>query len=339
MKIVFLRYPRSTNTPFDALRFVELMGIDMSRVEIIDKPTKFDRVIVPDEAIYPMDAYRAEYVKTFDAIRDNIKPMEDKKIYLSRSHFHYRTSLNETYYEDFFSRRGFTIIYPETLSIEEQIAYIAGADEVVTTMGSMAHLLLFAKSTTKATILNRSTQCLPAQVIVGQARGIESYYVDAFLNPLPVPHVNGPFLFGPNRFFRDYLEERDIAFEDQELQVDFSSMNGMGITFMEEWNKMYMGEAQSKLSVFKEKDVRYYADDYAAYVGQMVLGCEIGAERILEHPDIERLKTENKKLSEKRKKLEADLKKSRAEVQKLRNSKSWKVTAPLRAVMRLFEKD
>ena len=65
----------------------------------------------------------------------------------------------------------------------------------------------------------------------------------------------------------------------------------------------------------------------------------IGAERILEHPDIERLKTENKKLSEKRKKLEADLKKSRAEVQKLRNSKSWKVTAPLRAVMRLFGKD
>ena len=68
------------------------------------------------------------------------------------------------------------------------------------------------------------------------------------------------------------------------------------------------------------------------------LGCEIGAERILEHLDIERLKTENKKLSEKRKKLEADLKKSRAEVQKLRNSKSWTVTVPLRAVMRLFGK-
>ena len=31
-----------------------------------------------------------------------------------------------------------------------------------------------------------------------------------------------PFLFGPNRFFRDYLEGRNIAFEDQELQVDFS---------------------------------------------------------------------------------------------------------------------
>ena len=135
-----------------------------------------------------------------------------------------------------------------------------------------------------------------------------------YLNPLLVPHVNGPFLFGPNRFFRDYLEERNIAFEDQELQVDFSSMNEMGITFMEEWNEMYMGEAQSKLPVFKEKDVRYYADDYAAYVGQMVSGCEM------------------------RKKLEADLKKSRAEVQKLRNSKSWKVTVPLRAVMRLFGK-
>lgn len=43
-----------------------------------------------------------------------------------------------------------------------------------------------------------------------------------YLNPLSVPHIDGPFLFGPNRFFRDYLEERNIAFEDQELQVDFS---------------------------------------------------------------------------------------------------------------------
>lgn len=51
-----------------------------------------------------------------------------------------------------------------------------------------------------------------------------------YLNPLPVPHIDGPFLFGPNRFFHDYLEGRNIAFEDQELQVDFSSMNEMGIT-------------------------------------------------------------------------------------------------------------
>lgn len=74
-----------------------------------------------------------------------------------------------------------------------------------------------------------------------------------YLNPLPVPHIDGPFLFGPNRFFRDYLEGRNIAFEDQELQVDFSSMNEMGITIMEEWNKIYMGEAQSKLSVFNNQ--------------------------------------------------------------------------------------
>lgn len=35
-----------------------------------------------------------------------------------------------------------------------------------------------------------------------------------YLNPLPVPHIDGPFLFGPNRFFHDYLEGRNIAFED-----------------------------------------------------------------------------------------------------------------------------
>lgn len=319
-KIVFLRYPHATGVPFDALKFVELMGIDMARVEVIDTPTQFSKVIVPDETMYPADSYRSAYIRTFDRIRGRIAAKPCPRLYMSRSRFQLRPAFNEEYYEDFFARRGYEIIYPETLPIEEQIAYVAGADEIVTSIGSMSHLILFAKPTATVTILNRSTQCLPGQIIVDQARGIEPYYVDAFVNPLPVAHVSGPFLFGPNRFFKAYLDERGIDYEDDELGVDHDLMMGKAADFTRQWLELYRRGAHTGGTAFKAKDIRYYAEDYAAVVGRMVTGGDVDLTAMFADPEVKRLK--------------ADLAKSRAEVARLRGSKSWRITAPMRALMR-----
>ncbi|KAB7789708.1 glycosyltransferase family 61 protein [Bifidobacterium leontopitheci] len=336
IKIVFLRYPYESKVPFDALKFVELMGIDMNRVEVIDAPTQFAKVIVPDEAMYPADAYRSEYIRTFDCIRDRIEPKDCRKLYMSRRRFQLRPTLNEEYYESFFERRGYTVIFPETLSIEDQIAYVAGADDIVTSIGSMSHLLLFAKSTVTATILNRSTQCLPGQIIVNQVRGIEPFFVDAFRNPLPVPHVSGPFLFGPNRFFKAYLDERGIAYEDGELHMDAELIRKLNDDFLHMWNEAY-ADNRSQLSMFKEGTIRFYAEDYAAFASAMVMGKEAKIRRVIAVPKtVEQLNAEVRNRDAEIARLESELRKSRAEVKKLRNSKSWKVTAPLRALMRLF---
>ncbi|HJK01567.1 MAG TPA: glycosyltransferase family 61 protein, partial [Methanocorpusculum sp.] len=283
VKIVFLRYQQKTQTPFDALKFVELMGVDMSRVEVITEPTQFKEIIVPDETIFALNAYRPEHIRVFDAMRAHVPAHSDTtKVYLSRRKFSYRTSLNEEYYEEFFSRRGFTVIYPETLPIEEQIAYIAGADEIVTMMGSMAHLLLFAKPDVKATILNRSGQCLVPQIIVDQARGIEPYYVDAYINPLPVPHVTGPFLFGPNRFFQAYLDERGIDYDLDELQIDKNMLCSFSVSFIEEWAKLYANPDQPfSPGTYRTKDILCYGMDYMRQLAQMLGTDEDDLEDIL----------------------------------------------------------
>lgn len=339
-KIVFLRYPRATNTPFDALKFVELMGFDMGRVEVIDEPTRFHEIIVPDEAIYALNAFRPEYILAYDRIRENIRPHADTKVYLSRRRFKYRTSLNEEHYEEFFARRGFTVIYPETLTIEEQIAYIAGADEVVSMMGSMAHLLLFAKPTVKATILNRSGQCLTAQIIVDQARGIEPYYIDAYLNPLPVPHVNGPFLFGPNRFFQAYLDERGIAYEPDELRISGDKLCSMIGTFTEEWAKLYCNPDKSlSPGKYRRKDIFRYGEDYMQLVAELVGDDVDDPDDFLFTQTLRARNAEIRKLKANNAKLSAALQKSRDEVKHLRNSKSWKITAPLRKIVGLFGGD
>ncbi|MCH9275497.1 glycosyltransferase 61 family protein [Bifidobacterium amazonense] len=354
LRIVFLHYPHKSDVPFDALKFVELMGIDMDRVEVIDRPTQFRRVIVPDEAIYPANAYRPEYVRTFDAIRARIRPMDARKVYLSRSQFGLRPVYNETYYEEFFARRGFVVIHPETLPIEEQIAYVAGADEIVTSIGSMSHLFLFAKDTVTATVLNRSTQCLPGQIIVDQVRGIGPFYVDAFLNPVPSPHVSGPFLFGPNRYFKAYLDERGIPYRDEELVLEDEARNALFRRFMESWTKEYVNRRKrGPLDGFNRAAYRsntlesfaYYDDepmfpvDADALLGFLEVlwadaqrGRKQGQTIKKLTGDLDRSRKEKARLSADLKKARSEAAKAKAEVRRLRNSKSWKITAPLRAV-------
>lgn len=336
-KIVFLRYPYVSYAAFDALKFVKLMGIDMDRVEVITEPTQFREIIVPDEAFYPMNAYRPEFIRVFDRIRENIQPNNERKLYLSRTQFAHRTSLNEEYYEDFFARRGYAVLHPETLPIEEQIAYISGADEIVSTIGSMTHMLLFAKPGAKATILNRSGQCLSAQINVDQARGIEPYFVDAYLNPLPVPHVNGPFLFGPNRFFQAYLDERGIEYEPDELRISGDKLCSMVGMFTEEWAKLYCNPDKSlSPGKYRRKDIFRYGEDYMQLVAELVGDDVDDSDDFLFTQTLRVRNAEIKKLKASNAKLSAALQKSRDEVKHLRNSKSWKITAPLRRVMQLF---
>ncbi len=343
-KIVFLRYPYVSYAAFDALKFVELMGIDMGRVEVITEPTQFREIIIPDEAFYPMNAYRPEFICIFDQIRDNIQPKNERKLYLSRTQYAYRTSLNEEYYENFFARRGYTVIHPETLPIEEQIAYVSGADEIVSTIGSMTHLLLFAKTDVTATFLNRSGQCLSAQANVDQVRGIEPYYVDAYINPLPVPHVNGPFLFGPNRFFQAYLDERGIDYEPDELVMDKDVLCALSSTFIDEWSNLYVkSDEPHSPGTYKKKHIYYYGEDYMWQIAQLV-GAEVDNPNDLlftqtvqkKNDRIKKLKTEIQQLEKSNATLTADVKKAQAEIKYLRNSKSWKITAPLRKITTLL---
>lgn len=347
-KIVFLRYNVSNEAYFDALKFVELMGIDMDRVEVISTPTQFREVIVPDQAIYGVNAYRPEHVQTFEKIKSVIRPHTTEKIYLSRTQFNWRVSLNEQYYEDFFARRGYTVIHPETLPIEEQIAYISGADEIVTTMGSMAHLLLFAKPTVSATILNRSREYLMQQTIVNQVRNVEPYYIDAYVSPLPTAN-RGPFLFGPNRFFKAYLDERGISYDAAELNIDCSSLIDDSAVFLQEWKRLYVDEHISP-GKYRKKDIFYCGEDYMQMVAQLVGDDADDPDGFLftrslrsKDAEIKKLKASNTKLKEANRKLKesnaaltADLKKSRSEVRHLRNSKSWKITAPLRRITELL---
>ena len=258
-KVVFLDCPFEFASDFDPLLLLKLFGLDESRIEVIGEPTRFAQVIVPEEAMRPFGSFRRELTLPFDKIRQEIERKGSQsaaaeKVYLSRRAYQEGGGdngiapsiiYNEEWFEEFYARRGFAVVHPETLPVEQQIATIIGAKEIVSTVGTMTHLLLFAKPDARVAELNRAGM-VEAQLRIDAVRGLSPYYVDVASNPLPVAHARGPFLMMPNRHFRGYLAAAGIDYASAEL--DLSEHTGELLKeFLEDWAVVYRAEGTSGL--------------------------------------------------------------------------------------------
>ena len=235
-KIVFVRFP-GQRFPYQEL--LSLAGIEESRVEIIDEPTRFRKVIVPEETIHSLSGhYGKEWISFFDAVRKAVRPAPYKKIYLTRTAFMINNVCGEQYFEDFYAAQGYHVVAPEKYTITEQVAMIAGADELVTTMGTISHMVLFARPGTHLTILNRSHEIVRVQLTMNEARGIRCTYVDAYRNFLPsVQGGNSIFLLAPNKHWREYKQAVFGLLSDE--KEDEEVFGRAAVDYIKKWGRFF----------------------------------------------------------------------------------------------------
>lgn len=219
-KIVILTLPGQEKFAYD---FFTILGIEDTRITLITQPTKFKAVKVPDATIRLWGDYCDKYISIYDKMRENVKPMPHKKIFLTRTAYNRKDSVNEEWFDSFFEKHGYKVIAPEQYKIEEQIAMLAGADEVICTEGTLSHLVLFVKPSAKFVILRRDHKnILLPQYILDQARQVDVTYVDISYNLLPTKHTNGCFLYGPTKHFINFLKATGIEYTEEEIQFDIS---------------------------------------------------------------------------------------------------------------------
>ena len=249
-KVVLLALPQPaaafSRTDFQA--FLDLMGIPCERVEVIDRPTRFSRVTVPDQAFTIFSGGDTRYMAAFRAMRGRAQGPTPQKVYLSRGRFARKDYVNERFLEEFHRKRGFEIVYPETLSLEEQVSVVGNAEEVATTLGTMSHLFLFAGPEAELTIYLRADTVMPAQLAVDKVAGRTPVYVDVTCNLLPTHHMTRAHLFGPNRFFRAYLHDRGIECTDEELR-SYAPSDEDVLAYLRLYDKVSQGPRIQKLAV------------------------------------------------------------------------------------------
>jgi regulator of replication initiation timing len=156
--------------------------------------------------------------------------------------------------------------------------------------------------------------------MIDEMRHLNVYYVDAHFNILPDSHVDSVFLFGPSDCFIDYLNAQKIEYTEDEVQMDRNLIFDYIEKYTENFSDTDRFESIAKYDIF----------DLIQTLNRVLNG------RYLSRFDYETkthtLNMENTELTRKVEKLEEKLAKSEKERKEIINSKSWKITKPLRDI-------
>lgn len=203
---------RPAPLPNNFFKLLELLGIDTSRLVYITKPTKFQKIYLPDKSFY-IDTnknhrvYSAEYEDIINRITSKIDADKShQKIYLTRTAFSKsptkKRDFGEEFIEKVFRNLGYHIVSPEKLSFEEQVSIFKGCQVLATTEGSCSHNAMFMNPGSELIIIRKANYSNGYQHPINFMRKLNVTYIDAHLSNLPYERKapwNGPFFMYVNK--------------------------------------------------------------------------------------------------------------------------------------------
>lgn len=169
------------------VQFFAGLGVDFSRVELINQPKQYSRVLIPELSYLPMIQMNNEYwIKAFDVIiskwNEEISNIDIyKNVYLSQTQYKVSHRYGETIIERIFRKNGYQVIYPEKMSLKVQVVVYSNADEIVCTNGTLAHNGVWMKPQKELVILNRfvEKERNPHQGFINCARNLKVIEIGA----------------------------------------------------------------------------------------------------------------------------------------------------------------
>lgn len=226
MPVVLINNKSVSPVPGYMYRFLELLGVARENIIILDNTTRFRSVIVPAQA-YNLPIYSAtEFGKTFDAMVKNINvaPKNIDKIYVSRTALQSRRTYGEDKIEKIFAKNGYTIIHPEKLSLDEQIAYASGAKYLAGCAGTALHLALFMRGGGTVIQIKRNRKhkdSAPAQYLINKTKGLKSIFINGAIEKTPTSHFSSiPQIVGVNKYMMRFIKDNNFKYSSADVAFD-----------------------------------------------------------------------------------------------------------------------
>jgi len=170
----------------------ELLGIAQERIILVQETTSFKKLVIPKVGMRWWDfldaghqqAMAAQVKLSFGA---DYPLQKHGSIYLSRSKLGTSHDGNvicgEAEFENYLRTQGFTVVYPETLTVKEQVRLFCSARNAVGFVGSGFHtLLLCADAPEKIVYLNRKKAAVNPQFpLIDKVLHIDGHYLDGVI--------------------------------------------------------------------------------------------------------------------------------------------------------------
>lgn len=202
LKVAFISPPSK-----DCIDLLNLFGIEEKNIITVLEPTKYKKVIVPENAIELAFVFNIKYKEVINRIKYNVQESNFEKVYFSRSKLFYKRTLYEEKLESVFRDNGYKIFYPEELSVYDKISIVKGCKYFAGIEASNEVHQVFANDGINVIILIRNYYSKSIYPI--------SYFINANLillsannTSFPTAGGSGPFLIGCNeetfKFFDDF---------------------------------------------------------------------------------------------------------------------------------------
>ena len=203
------------------LEIFHLLGIKDEQLMPVKEPTCFKSVVVPEISTVQAGWYTQEFKNIYDKVMKSITPVYHDKIYFSRTRLKKAidSEFGEPLLEHIFAQNGYTIIYPETLPVSEQLALIKGCRHFAMVSGTLCHNMLFAQEGSEVIILEKTRLRNGGQRVVNQLKNLQIVYVDCYLDMPYIALGCGPFLLVPNDNFVLFWQDRGFQVDYDEKQV------------------------------------------------------------------------------------------------------------------------
>lgn len=200
-------------------RFFELLGIEKEKIITVDVPTKFLEVVIPKEAKWGEDDDMCIAPFKYAASHCTLsRQFENGKFYLSREHFGdaKNKEFGESSIRKLFEENGYTVLYPETLSLDEQISIFNTADSIACVNGTIPLNAVFGSKKPKLIVLNKMSLKHRNLYEVADAMEINIDYINVYKEPIkghPRLMGEGPFWITPTKELEDYFVVHGMKYD------------------------------------------------------------------------------------------------------------------------------
>ena len=187
----------------------------------IRKPTRFRKIIIPEQSFLRNQYYTKEYKDIIDTAymnvcKDYITPYE--KIYFSRCLFiesgNSERERGEWEIQETFRKNGYKILFPEKLSVEEQIFYVRNCKVFAAIPSSTSDNVVFATDATKRVYIRKAFSAICETFQIEQmTKADEVVFIDCYYRPykmFPLGYGGGPHFIGATKNFLLYLKDNKM---------------------------------------------------------------------------------------------------------------------------------
>ncbi len=183
----------ATQLPTYIQSLFELLNIPLDRLIFVQETTSFKKLVIPKVGMRWWDFLDVNHHLAMAAqvklsLGADYPQEKHGSLYLSRSKLSTNQDSNvicgETEFEAYLKTEGFTVIYPETLTVREQVRLFCAARNVIGFVGSGFHtLLLCADVPEKIVYLNRKKAAVnPQYPLIDKVLNIDGQYFDGVIS-------------------------------------------------------------------------------------------------------------------------------------------------------------